>query len=60
MKPYRLFFVATSFLLIFSIFLINHSYTFDLIINKITSNCITIHIPNWISYILYPLAELKR
>lgn len=58
MKPYRLFFVATSFLLIFSIYLINHSYTIDLIINKIASNCITIHIPNWISYILYILVPL--
>jgi len=53
MKLYRLLFVGKAFLLLVSIFLINHSITIGHIMKAIGITCISIDLPNVISYIMY-------
>lgn len=53
MKLYRLIFVAKAFLLLVSIYLINHSITIGQILNAFGVTCISLDLPNAISYIIY-------
>ena len=53
MKLYRLIFVGKAFLLLVSIYLINHSITIGKILKECGITCISIDLPNVISYIIY-------
>lgn len=53
MKLYRLIFVGKAFLLLVSIYLINHSITIGHILKACGITCISIDLPNLISYIIY-------
>ena len=53
MKLYRLIFVGKAFLLLVSIYLINHSITIGQILNKCGITFISSDLPNVISYIIY-------
>lgn len=53
MKLYRLIFVGKAFLLLVSIYLINHSITIGQILNACGITCISINLPNVISYSIY-------
>ena len=53
MKLYRLIFVGKAFLLLVSIYLINNSITIGHILKACGITCISIDLPNMISYIIY-------
>ena len=53
MKLYRLIFVGKAFLLLVSIFLINHSITIGHIMKALGITCISVDLPNAISYTIY-------
>lgn len=53
MKLYRLIFVGKAFLLLASIYFINHDITIGHLLNKCGVNCISIDLPNVISYMIY-------
>ena len=53
MKLYRLFFVGKAFLLLISIFLINHTITIGKLLKIIGISCPSIDLPNVVSYVLY-------
>ena len=53
MKLYRLIFVGKAFILLVSIFLINHGITIGKILNVCGVTCITIDLPDAISYAIY-------
>lgn len=53
MKLYRLIFVGKAFTLLVCIFLINHSITIGRILNACGVTCISIDLPDAISYALY-------
>lgn len=53
MKLYRLIFVGKAFLLLVSIFLINQSITIGQILNACGVACISIDLPDTISYAIY-------
>ena len=53
MKLYRLIFVGKAFLLLVSIYLINHSITIGQILKECGVTCISIDLPNVTSYMIY-------
>lgn len=53
MKLYRLIFVGKAFLLLVSIFLINQSITIGHIMKALGITCISVDLPNAISYTIY-------
>lgn len=53
MKQYRLIFVGKAFLLLVSIFLINHAFTIGKILNVVGITGIKYDLPDIISYVIY-------
>ena len=53
MRLYRLIFVGKAFLLLISIYLTNNSITLGQILKELGVSCVTLDLPNAISYILY-------